>query len=137
MASTKLILRGAIYGALFGCIMAVLAIGVGLVRALALTLSGGTVAGLTRDDVRLLAFYVGGFIVAGVVAGALGPLLPGRFGTYVRFATGGIVGMIAIAVAIDGSLEALDTAEWILVSTTGVVFGLAGAYGYLKNENRP
>lgn len=126
------VLRGGFYGALVGLGGAVFCLAVAALRALVAILGGQRFAPPSGSDARLLAFYVGGFVVAGVVAGAAGPLLPGRFGTYLRFAVGGMVVVLAIAIASAGSLSAMGTADWIMVPALGTAFGCAAAYGYLK-----
>jgi hypothetical protein len=130
--SRHAVLRGAVEGAGIGFLSAFACIGIGLVRAAFVLLSGRHLAPLTAQDARLFAFYVGGFVIAGVLIGAAGPFLPGRVGTYARFAFGGMVVTLAIVMGDQGSIAATDTADWIFVLFFGPLFGFAAAYGYLR-----
>jgi hypothetical protein len=131
--SRQVALRGALEGAGVGFVFAALLIGVGVLRALIVKASGRHLAPLTAQDARLLAFYVGGFVVAGSLIGTAAPFFPGRFGTYARFVFGGMVLVLAIVIGDQQNLGALDGIEWIIVPVLGTVFGLAAAYGWLKH----
>ena len=130
--SRHVVFRGALEGAGVGFVFAVCLIGIGLLRALLALVSGRHLAALTGQDARLLAFYVGGFVVAGGLIGAAGPFLPGRVGTYARFVFGGMVVVLAIVIGDQGSLAATDSMDWIFIPVLGTVFGLAAAYGWTK-----
>ena len=125
--------RSAIEGALLGLGFAAVALLVGVIRALVVILGGARVSGgLSSEDRRLLVFYVGGFTAAGFLIGAVWPLLPGKLGRYVAFAFGGIVMVFAIVAGDKGGLAALDRTEAVVKTSLGIIFGLAAAYGYLR-----
>src|SRR5580765_5675810 len=78
-------------GSLAGAAIGVLFLAVGLLRAGFYLVSGGHVAGLAASDVREMAYYLGGFTVAGAVIGAAWPMFRGQTGTYLGFALGGAI----------------------------------------------
>src|SRR5690242_2438544 len=101
-------LRNAAGGAGWGGVLALVCLGVGALRILAALVFGAHVALPTVADLRLLAFYVGGFSVAGALLGVARPLLRTRRTSYVGCACAGALAMIVIGVGDKGSLRALD-----------------------------
>jgi hypothetical protein len=120
-------------GALLGIGAGILLVGVGVARIAVFLLSGGRLAELEADDVRILVFYVGGFGAGGALIGALRPLLRGKGGVYVGCMLAGIVVMLAIAIGDKGRLSALDGVDWVAMPLMGMVFGSAAAYGFTRN----
>lgn len=127
--------RSAAAGAAVGLAFSILALGVGVVRALFVLASGAHVTGPSSGDIRLLAFYVGGFMAAGVLIGAFWPALRGTASKTLVFMLGGVVMMFFIVVGDEGSVAAIDTADRIFIIVLGIVFGAAAAYGYLRNSS--
>jgi hypothetical protein len=82
---------------------------------------------------RLAAYYVGGFGLAGAVVGGLLPSLRGPVGTNALFACAGMIVMTAI-MASDGGLKAHDRVDWLSLLPLGAVFGLAFGYGWSKRS---
>jgi hypothetical protein len=80
--------RNVVLGALGGFAAALVIIGFGLVTFLILRHQGAPLKAISFDDVRVLLFYVGGFVLAGAFVGALRPILGSGRKTYgVRLAS--------------------------------------------------
>ena len=126
-----------IRGLLAGGSVAALALLVGLIRAAVVVMSGKSVAAPTRSDVVMIAYYVAGFAVAGLLVAAIWPLMRGRISTYFGFALAGVIVCIAILAGQDGGLPARDLADWIFVVLLGPLFGCAFAYGFTRNIPDP
>ena len=126
------IARGATLGAAAGTLL----VCVGLIRVVIALLAGGRIGAPGARDLRLLAFYVGGFAVGGAVFGALRPLLRGTAGVYDGCMLVGVIVMLAIALGDKGSLRALDTFDWVVLPALGVLFGGAAAWGYTRSDRR-
>jgi peptidoglycan/LPS O-acetylase OafA/YrhL len=119
-------------GSAVGGVAALLALGVGLSRAGVSLLSGGPGTPLTADDTRMLAFYVGGFVIAGALVGALRPDHGRRARGYAVFCLGGAVVMLAICVADRGSPAALHGFDVAMVTFLGPLLGAAFAHGWFR-----
>src|SRR5947207_1104161 len=119
----KRIAWGSVVGAAIGafCIL------VGVIRAVVFRAKGRHIAPLSADDVRLLAFYVIGFIVAGILISAIWPLLRGGLAQYFGFCLAGIVVMIGVLAGDKGGLAAHETGDWIIAVFVGVFMGCAFA----------
>ena len=120
-------------GALYGFVVSLVFLGIGLIRAVIAIASGKHMNPLTAQDARLLLFYVGGFTAAGALVGTLAPLLRTKFSIYLGASLAGIVVMFAIAVGDKGSLSALDGFDYVAMPLLGVLFGCAGAYGWTRD----
>ena len=123
--------RNVLLGAAWGGVLAGICLLVGLIRAVLFLATGGSTAALKSEDLHLLGFYVGGFIAAGGLVGALRPFMSSRLGVYGVLALGGVVVMNTIAAA-DKGFAAMDRVDWTAMTVIGAIFGLAGAYGFLK-----
>jgi hypothetical protein len=119
-------------GALAGGALGILCILVGVMRALFFVATGGDIAPLSPDDVRLLAFYVVGFIVAGTLVSAIWPLLGSGLAQYLGFSLAGAVVGIAVIAGEKGGLAAHEPAQWIIGILVGVFLGCAFAYGFRR-----
>jgi len=122
--------RGLIAGAAVGA----LCLAVGAIRAVLYLISGGDLAGLSPDDVRLMAFYVGGFTLAGASIAAAWPLFRGPVGEYTGFAIGGVIVGIAIVFA-DPGVKAAHRSDWIIGVVVGAGLGCAFAYGWRRGPS--
>ena len=92
----RAILVNAGKGSLWGVGLGVLCLGVGLVRWIVASLSGRRFDAVSASDLKLLAVYVGAFVIAGALLGAAKPLLATDRGKYIGFAlAGGLVGLAA------------------------------------------
>jgi hypothetical protein len=78
-----------------------------------------------------MAFYVAGFTVAGAFVGLSRPLVRGAHRLYGVMAVAGGIVMNTIAVSGRG-VQGMDPIDWIAATTLGVLFGLAGAFGFLR-----
>lgn len=125
--------RNVLTGAAWGAALAGLCLLVGLARGLLVLLAGGSLAVLTAADVRLVEFYVGGFVAAGAFVGALRPLLRRKAAIYAALAGAGAMVMNTIAVA-DQGWSRMDRGDWLAMTACGALFGVAAAYGYLKDH---
>jgi hypothetical protein len=122
---------GAIGGAILGFVFALFALLIGLVRAVIYLATDGALPALRPEDTVMLAYYVGGFIVAGTVVGAAGVFFPSRAATYGRFALGGMVVMLAIVLGDGEAFTTIDSFDWGMIIVLGAVFGMAAARGWL------
>jgi hypothetical protein len=119
-------------GALGGGAVGVLCILVGAIRSLLFVATGGDIAPLSPDEIRLLVFYVLGFVVAGILLSAIWPLLGSGLAQYLGFSlAGGVVG-IAIIAGEKGGLAAHEPARWVIGIFVGVFLGCAFAYGFRR-----
>ena len=119
------------WGALGGAVIAGFALVVGVGRMVFALLSGRTMEAVSRSGVRLLAFYVGGFVLAGALVGMLRTFVTGTVGMFGAMALGGVVVTCTIAVA-DQGLDAMTRGDWIGMTVLGIIFGCAGAYGLTR-----
>jgi hypothetical protein len=125
-------LRGLVAGALGGLGVAVVCLAVGLMRAAFVLLGGTHVTWPSPEDIRPIALYVGGFVVAGAVAGVVGVERGRRARGYVVFMFGGAAVMLAIALADKGSVRAMDGVDAGAVVVLGPLFGAAFARGWYR-----
>jgi hypothetical protein len=122
-----------IRGASLGLLMGALCIGVGIVRWIVFLLSGEKLTAVSFGDLRVAAFYVGGFALAGAVVGGLLPRFRGSLATYVSFALGGMV--VAATIVAGGGIDGLTSngaLDWIGPMAIGAVLGIAAVHGWLK-----
>jgi hypothetical protein len=115
-------------GAIAGLAIALLAIGVGLGRALLAFLSGSTVG--FADLFPTIAWYVTAFVVAG---GFVGLFWPGDDSAGRRRLL--FIGGVAIVVGVIGVVEsgppqAWRLFDWLVWVGLSVAFGLALSFGY-------
>jgi hypothetical protein len=125
--------RNLLTGAAWGATVAGICLLVGLGRVVIVLLMGRSIASLNGSDIRMLGVYVGGFIGAGMFIGALRPLLHTRAAVYAALAAGGAIVMNTIAIA-DSGWSGMGRFDWIAMTLTGATFGMAAAYGYLKDS---
>jgi dipeptide/tripeptide permease len=117
-------------GALVGVAVAGACIAVGILRAgVAIILRRYVPRPPTSDDVKVLAYYVGGFAIAGILVSAIWPLLTSRFARYVGFSLAGIVVMVVILAAEKGGLRAHGRSDWVITVLLGIFFGCAFGWG--------
>ena len=117
-------------GALVGAAVAAVCLLVGLLRALIATiLRRYRPTPLTAAEVKVLAYYVGGFVVAGMLISAIWPLLTTRFARYLGFSLAGIVVMVAILASESGGLLRHRLSDWIIAVLLGIFFGCAFGWG--------
>jgi hypothetical protein len=124
------LLRGASVGGAVACF----AIGVGLLRAGFAVLRGTNVS-FELDDVRMLATYVGGFVVAGMTVSAVWPALRRKRSRQAALALAGMIVAAAVVIGMEG-LAVWTVPDWIIVLVLGPMFGLAFASGFLDSERR-
>ena len=115
-------------GALAGLGIAILALGVGLLRALFVILGGQTVA--LDGLVPTILWYVAAFVLAGGFAGLVWPRhdSPARR-RLIFIASMAIVCGIIVTVEF-GAPQTWRAFEWLLWFGLSLVFGLALSYGY-------
>ena len=92
------LLKRIAWGAFVGAAIGTFCILVGVIRGVVFLAKGRHIAPLSADDIRVLAFYVIGFIVAGILISAIWPLLRGGLAQYFGFCLAGIVVMIGVLV---------------------------------------
>ena len=124
-------LRNTGMGAAVGAVFAGFGLVIGAGRIVLALLSGATMDAMTWADARLMGFYIGGFVLAGTVVGALRPFLQSATAVYVAMALGGAIVMNTIAIA-DQGLDAMSRGDWIAMTMLGALFGCAAAYGFLR-----
>ncbi len=112
--------------------VAALFVGVGLVRALVVFLSGHGVsfAGLWPT----LGWYVGGFAVGGGLAGLLWPVTRSRLGRYFLSILGAACVVGALFIESDGPPWVWTTGTLAGFAGLSLVFGLAAAIGIERAE---
>lgn len=125
------ILRNTLLGAAGGAALGALALLFGLARFMLFVLSGGKAQTLGWVDIRPVAFYIGGFCLAGAFIGLVRPMLRGRVAVCAVMAIGGAIVMNTIAVS-DAGIAGMHRIDWIAMTVAGALLGLAGAYGLLK-----
>ena len=117
-----------------GAALAALCLAVGALRILVVLLFGRHFSPLHAHDIRVLAFYVGSFIVAGAIFGLLQPLWKGRLGITVGCMLAGVVAVVGIGIGDSGGIGQLDAVDWVMLPALGMLFGGAMAYGLLKRS---
>jgi len=113
--------RGAIAGAALGAVF----LAVGLVRGATYLVSGGHIAQLSQSDGRVMAYYAGGFTIAGTLLGAAWPLFRGR--DYLALALGGAVVGAAIVLGKAGTAPP-KMSQWIIGIGVGAGIGWAAGW---------
>ena len=108
--------------------MAGFALGVGLLRAVYARFRGANVS-IELEDLRLLATYIAGFVVAGMLISVLWPRLRRKRSKQAVFALAGMIVASAVVIGMKG-LVAWTTVDWVVVLGLGTVFGLAFASGF-------
>lgn len=116
----------ALAGAAVGAVLALFAILVGMIRMVVALVAGTR---LSFEELGLLAYYVGGFVAGGALAGLLWPFrrwIGGYYGLGVI-----VMGFVAfgIALAEDGPVAGWSSATWLMIVVLSLVFGLALGYG--------
>ena len=119
--------KNAILGAFGGFAAALILISLGLVKFLILRHRGAPLKDVSSEDVRVLVFYIGAFVLAGAFVGALRPVLISRRKTYGVFAGAGAIAMNSLALS-DG-IARMDLFSVLLFSVLGALLGLAAAFG--------
>jgi hypothetical protein len=128
------VVKRAATGAVVGAAVGSFCILLGAIRVFVFRATGGHVAPLNADEIRLFTFYVVGFIIAGILLGAIWPLLAGRLAQYVGFSLAGIVVMIGILAGDKGGLVARTPRDWFGGISLGIIFGCAFAYGFRRRS---
>jgi hypothetical protein len=115
-------------GALAGLAIAILALGVGLVRALFAILGGQTVdlAGLLPT----ISWYVAAFVLAGAFAGLVWPRRDSPARRRLVFIVGMAIVVGIIVIVESGAPQTWRAFEWLMWLGLSVAFGLALSYGY-------
>jgi hypothetical protein len=121
-----------LWGAFGGSAVAALCLGVGLLRALFALLSGHHINPLSAADVRLVAYYVGAFVVVGAGLGAAKPLLRTRAGAYLTLALAGAVLTTILGIAFVDQIPAAPRIFLLLVAVFGAILGCGFARGWLR-----
>jgi hypothetical protein len=119
--------RNVVLGAAGGFAAALIIIAFGLVKFLILRHQGAPLKAISFDDVRVLLFYVGGFVLAGGFVGASRPILSSGRKTYSVFAAAGAIAMNFLALS-DG-LARMHWFSFVMFSVLGAIVGLAVAFG--------
>ena len=115
-------------GALAGLATAILALGVGLVRAL-LAILGGQTVGL-EGLLPTTFWYVVAFVLAGGCAGLVWPQRDSPARRRLVLIAGMAV-VVGIIVSVEsGAPQTWRTFEWLMWLGLSLVFGLALSYGY-------
>ena len=127
-------LKRAATGAVCGAVVGLFCLLVGAIRVFAYRATGGNVAPLSGDEIKLFTFYVAGFVAAGLLLGAIWPLLAEGLAQYFGFSLAGIVVMIAIQAGDKGGLFAATRRDWFVTISLGIVFGCACAYGFRRRS---
>jgi hypothetical protein len=104
----------------------------GCIRGVVYVAKGRHIAPLSTDDVRVLAFYVIGFIIAGLLISAIWPVLKGGLARYFGFSLAGVVVMIAVLAGDKGGFAAHEIGDWIIAVFVGVFMGCAFTYGFRR-----
>lgn len=123
------VLVGAALGAALGGVFLL----IGVARAAFFLMSGGRLQPIAWTDLRPIAFYIGGFAVAGGFLGLLCPILRGRVAIAGALAVSGAIVMNAIAIS-DKGVAGMDALDWVVMTVVGAVFGLGGGYGLLRTR---
>jgi hypothetical protein len=129
----RLVITNAGWGAIGGGVIAGVALAVGAARVVVALLFGQTMEAVSWSDARLLVVYVVSFVMAGLLVGVLRTFLPGKPGTFASMAAGGVFVMCTI-VAADKGVAAMTRVDWIAMTIMGVIFGCAGAYGWVRAQ---
>jgi hypothetical protein len=120
------------WGAVVGGAVGAFCILVAVIRGVVFLAKGRHIAPLSPDEIRLLAFYVIGFIVAGILISAIWPLLRRGLAQYFGFCLAGIVVMIGVLAGDKGGLATHETGDWIIAVFVGVFMGCAFGYGFRR-----
>jgi hypothetical protein len=120
------------WGAVVGGAIGTFCILVGVIRGVVYVAKGRHIAPLSPDDVRVLAFYVIGFIIAGILISAIWPLLKGGLAQYFGFSLAGVVVMIAVLAGDKGGFATHEIGDWIIAVFVGVFMGCAFTYGFRR-----
>ena len=129
---SSLLIRKALLGAAVG---AALALAVLTIAAIRFLVAGDDIAPPSRDDIKMIVFYVGGFAVAGATIGLLRPLIRSRLTAYLAAMMGGIIVMGAIVRSDAPSFAAIDALDCAFVIGCGIFFGTAAAWGFLRHAD--
>ena len=119
---------GAVIGACLGGALLL----VGVARFAVATLDGSPPA-LSSGDRRMMAFYVGGFALAGALLGLVRPLIQDERSTYFFSAIAGAVVTLVISAGSKGGLTAIPVPFVALLVVMGAIFGIAFARGFLRS----
>ena len=122
--------RGLRRGALVGAFIAALALLVGSAR-IGFALAAGQ--RIQFDELHVLFYYVGAFVVGGAVVGLLWPLRRAQFGNLGVALAGVTMGMLLLLRGIHGPYAQWGGREWLMLLLLSPVFGLILAH-LLKDE---
>ncbi|MGH7603755.1 MAG: hypothetical protein ACRENK_07140 [Gemmatimonadaceae bacterium] len=128
------LLKRVAWGALGGGVVGVLCILVGVIRGLFFIAREGHIAPVSPDELRLLAFYVTGFIVAGILISAIWPVLSSGLAQYLGFSLAGVIVTSALLASDKGGVAAHEVSDWVIAVLVGVIMGCAFAYGFRRGE---
>jgi hypothetical protein len=127
------LLKRIVVGSLTGGAVGVLWIVVGILRGLFFIARGGHIAPVSPEEIRLLSFYVAGFILAGALISAILPSLRSGLAQYFGFSLSGIVVMLGVLAGDKGGLATRGLSGWIIAILLGIFFGCAFAYGFRRS----
>jgi hypothetical protein len=122
-------LESALQGAGIGAALALLLLGVGLVRIAFHSFAGETFDAFTQDDIRLAVFYISAFMVAGAFIGGLRAVTRSRIAKVVSFMIGGAIAMNVIAIG-DLGIGGVDIGTAVIMSGAGAFLALAVLVGW-------
>jgi hypothetical protein len=114
-------LRRAGQGAITGLCIALFAVAVGVVRIFIAVQSG---RGVSFDDLHILFFYVGGFVLAGSAVALLWPWAKTRMSRYALGMLGAALMLGLFLVGIYGSPQAWSHVPWATWITLSALFGV-------------
>jgi len=123
--------RRFLLGAALGVSIGVCLIGIGVLTALIILVTGGHLEPLTTEDWRVMGSYVAGFSLIGGILTAVRIHERGRGILYLGYMVGGVIVMLAIAIG-DQGWKGLALVDWIVLSAIGLLFGAAAAHGHLR-----
>ena len=126
-------LRRALVGAIFGSAIGVLALVVGLLRALKALARGVHVTFANYMHPAFLYFV--SFVVAGALVGVAWPLGDRRGGRYLLGVLGATVFMGGIVGIDHGAPWQWDYATIVMWAVLSVLFGIAAGYGLSRGMN--
>ena len=126
------LLRGMGWGSVVGLIMAGFALLAGLGRLVIALAAGAAMPRTQSGDIRLLVVYVAAFAIGGAIVGAVTTRWDGRLAVSAACMGAGAVVMNALGLARADQPPGYNVPMAIGLTVIGAVFGLAFAYGLLR-----
>ena len=125
--------EGVRIGAFVGLVGAAMALAVGLARFAFFVFGPRTFEAMSWRDALSLIVYVLVFVLGGALVGAVHSLWRNRLATAAAFMAAGVLGMNVIA-WLSFTDQSYDGQAALLASGLGCIFGLAAAYGAVRNR---